>query len=563
MRHRAAHVGAFLDLSVILRMVDMARLIVTCSDKNPCQVIMRDDVLTIGRGEENELVLDDEFASRDHAEVRFEGGRYILKDLASTNGTRVNGELVIEKELAEGDRITIGRHELVLHYTDGEPTEASANTVGTAANVQADVERIKAYMHSVGEKLSLMTDAERLRDSTPTELTDQNILTISKAYRRLEALYEAARLVVSQFDLKRRLERILDSAIRVTGADRGFIVLLDEADGSLRTEVAREMGSDVAEGSPSMSIASRSAIDGELMLVEDALQDVRFSTRASVILGQIRSAMSVPLKVEDRILGSIYVDSRSLEHRFTGEDLELFEAVASQSAIAIENAQLTEKMIEEERRRSNLERFLSPRVVDEVIRSPGVIELGGTKQEVTALFSDIRGFTGLAERMPPANVVAFLNEYFTEMAEVIFRHDGTLDKYVGDEIMAVFGAPVCIPDHSLCAVTVALEMQQGLRSMRETWLKEDRPSFQIGIGVATGTAIAGYVGSPKRMEFTAIGDIVNVGRRLCARAQPGQILVCEKVAEGVSEQVDMRPLGPMVLKGKEKPVSVYEVLGLK
>jgi adenylate cyclase len=182
---------------------------------------------------------------------------------------------------------------------------------------------------------------------------------------------------------------------------------------------------------------------------------------------------------------------------------------------------------------------------------------------VTALFSDIRGFTGLAERMAPADVVALLNEYFTEMAEIIFRHDGTLDKYVGDEIMAVFGTPVCVPDHSRCAVTVALEMQHALCSLRETWLKENKPAFQIGIGIASGTAIAGYVGSPKRMEFTAIGDIVNVGRRLCANAQPGQILVCEKIAERVSEQVTVKPLGPIVLKGREKPVSVYEVLGPK
>jgi len=541
----------------------MARLIVSCGDRDPYDVTLTHDVLTIGRGEKNRLVLDDEFASREHAEVRFDGGKYVLRDLASTNGTRVNGELVPEKELAEGDRITIGRHDLVIRYIQGEPAQASAQAGATTSDVQADVQRIKEYMDSVGEKLSLMTDAERLRDSTPTELTDQNMVTISKAYRRLEALYEAARLVVSQFDLKKRLERILDGAIRVTGADRGFILLVDAIDGRLRTEVAREMGSDVAKGSPSISIASRSAIHGELVLVEDALQDPRFSTRHSVILGQIRSAMSVPLKVEHRVLGSIYVDSRNEHHRFTEEDLELFEAVASQSAIAIENAQLTERMIEEERRRANLERFLSPRVVDQVLRSPGVIELGGTKQEVTALFSDIRGFTGLAEKMSPADVVSFLNEYFTEMAEVIFRHDGTLDKYVGDEIMAVFGTPVSAPGHSLRAVTVAVEMQQGLCSMREMWLNANRAVFQIGIGIAAGTAIAGYVGSPKRMEFTAIGDIVNIGRRLCARAEPGQILVCENVAGAVSEQVAMRPLGPMVLKGKEKPVSVYEVLGLK
>jgi adenylate cyclase len=388
-------------------------------------------------------------------------------------------------------------------------------------------------------------------------------MAISKAYRRLEALYEASRLVVSELDLKKRLESILDGAIKVTGADRGFIVLLNEDDGSLSTEVAREMGADAATGSPSMGIASRSALQGELVIAEDALQDERFSSRQSVILGQIRSAMSVPLKVEERILGSIYVDSRDPRHKFTPEDLELFEAVASQSAIAIENVRLTEKMIEEERRRNNLERFLSPRVVDEVISKEGTIELGGTKREIAALFSDIRGFTGLAEKMAPVDVVSMLNEYFTEMAEVIFQHDGTLDKYVGDEIMAVFGAPVQAHDHAVRAVKVALEMQKSLRLMRERWTGSGQPAFEIGIGVATGTAIAGYIGSPRRMEFTAIGDIVNVARRLCSQAEPGQVLACGETFERLGEIVSGRALGPILLKGKEIPVSVHEVLGVR
>jgi adenylate cyclase len=541
----------------------MARLVVSCGDEKPRHVIVRDDaVLVMGRGEENGLVLEDDFASRNHAELRFEGDKYIVKDLGSTNGTYVNDKPITEKELVDGDKITIGRHDIVFHCTDEDPCEPTV-AIRTTSNVEEDVERIKHTMASVGERLSLMAGADSGVDESPTKVAGHNMVTIGKAYRRLEVLYEAARLAVSELDLSKRLELIMDSAIRVTGADRGFIVLVDEEGGSLRIETARKMGSDAAQGSPSMGIASRSAIHGELMLVEDALQDVRFSSRESVILGQIHCAMSVPLKVEERILGSIYVDSRRLDHCFGHEDLELFEALASQSAIAIENAQLTEKMIEEERRRCNMERFLSPRVVEQVICSPGAIELGGTKQEITALFSDIRGFTGLAERMPPGEVVSLLNEYFTDMAEVIFRHEGTLDKYVGDEIMAVFGAPVSFPGHSLRAATVALEMQQELCSMRERWVKSNRPAFEVGIGIATGTAIAGYVGSPKRMEFTSIGDIVNVARRLCGKAEPGQILVCEKVSENISEHVNMRSLGPVVLKGKEKEVSVYEVLGLK
>ena len=541
----------------------MAQLLVSYRNRKRRRVALRQTVLTIGRAEDSGLVLSDEFVSTKHAELRLENRKLVLIDLGSTNGTLVNGKPVERKELAEGDKITIGHYDLVFTLVDG-PWQQAAGTATTAANASADVARIKQQMSSVGERLTMMVRRPDVQDSSIEELADPtNIMAIGKAYRRLEALYEASRLAVSELDLKKRLEAILDSAIKVTGADRGFIVLVNEDDGSLSTEVARKMGRDAATSSPSMGIASRSAIDGELVIAEDALHDDRFSSRQSVILSQIRSAMSVPLKVEDRILGSIYVDSRDPNHKFAPEDLELFEAVASQSAIAIENVRLTERMIEEERRRNNLERFLSPRVVDEVINKEGSIELGGTKQEIAALFSDIRGFTGLAERMSPTDVVSMLNEYFTEMAEVIFLHDGTLDKYVGDEIMAVFGAPVQAHDHAVRAVKVALEMQHVLCPMRERWSRSGRPTFDVGIGVATGTAIAGYIGSPRRMEFTAIGDIVNVARRLCSKAEPGQILACGETFHKLGEKVSGRPLGPILLKGKKKPVSVHEVLGVK
>jgi len=543
-------------------MCHVAELIVSSQNSTPRHVIIPATVLTIGRGESNGLVLDDQFVSGCHAEVRLQGSAYMLKDLGSTNGTLVNGKQVVERELAEGDTITIGRHTLVFRCVEGEPAE-SAEAAGSAQTVEENVSQIKNNMRSVGERLTLMAQSRKAPETETAALTEPNILTISKAYRRLEALYEACRLVVSELDLKKRLESILDAAIQVTGADRGFIILVNEADGRLQTEVAREMGVDATAGSPSMSIASRSALHGELMLVEDALQDAQLSSRESVILGRIRSAMSVPLRVDEKILGSVYVDSRRPEHRFTHEDLELFEAVASQSAIAIENAKLTERMIEEERRRTNLGLFLSPRVVEEVIRRQGTIELGGTKREITTLFCDIRGFTGIAERMAPADVVSMLNEYFTTMADVIFRYDGTIDKYMGDEIMAVFGAPMYAEDHALRAVKVALEMNRELRSMHERCAESSRPLFQIGIGMTTGSALAGYIGSPKRMEFTAIGDIVNVAKRLCEHAQPGQILVCAETFERVKDDVATKPLGEIFLKGKEKPVLTYEVLDVK
>jgi len=327
--------------------------------------------------------------------------------------------------------------------------------------------------------------------------------------------------------------------------------------------VARQMGQDLQAESPSMGIAGRAAIDGEPVLMNGAMEDSPFSGRESIIRQQIASAMCVPLKVEDRIFGSFYLDTRRIGHRFVEEDLELFASLAAQSALTIENSRLYEQAIEAEKKRSNLGRFLSPAIVDMVMREDAALELGGARRVVTTMFCDIRGFTLIAERTTPDQLVSLLNEHFTAMTEIIFRFHGTLDKFIGDEIMAVFGAPLSAPDDARRAICAALAMQEANAQLNQRRAAERQPVFEVGIGIDTGDVIAGYVGSPDRMEFTVVGDRVNTARRLCSLAGPGQVVVGESTFQLVRHEVEVRTIGTVLLKGKETPVHAFEIVRFK
>jgi adenylate cyclase len=240
---------------------------------------------------------------------------------------------------------------------------------------------------------------------------------------------------------------------------------------------------------------------------------------------------------------------------------------ANQAAIAIENAQLYTKVKEEERIRERLQRFFSPGVVGKIMSDEKTISLGGENRTATILFSDIRGFTSLTEKMKTVTSVEILNDFLSAMSEEVFLHEGTLDKYIGDCVMAIFGAPVPHPDDALRAIKAALGMKKRVHGLKEQWRdKLDvsmREVFEIGIGIHTGEVIAGNVGSTKRMEYTVVGTAVNLASRLENIAKPGQILISRSTYACTAEHIEARKLPPVELKNISRPVEVYEVIGLK
>lgn len=241
-------------------------------------------------------------------------------------------------------------------------------------------------------------------------------------------------------------------------------------------------------------------------------------------------------------------------------DLDLLTALANYAAIGIEQARLNEKIKEEIKRRSQLERYHSPAVINRILTySSTDSSIEAQDLDVSVLFSDIVGFTGLSEKMEPHRVALILNEYFSEMTDIIFRYDGTLDKFIGDAIMAVFGAPLAMPDHALRAVKTALEMRERLRQMNEE--KFGKNKINIRIGINTGRVVAGDIGSPKRIEYTVLGNTVNIASRLESTiARPGQIVVGEATYHIIRDLFVMEPVGEFNLRGMENLITVYEVL---
>ena len=213
--------------------------------------------------------------------------------------------------------------------------------------------------------------------------------------------------------------------------------------------------------------------------------------------------------------------------------------------------------------RSTFQRYVAPEIVSELLSKSETINLGGARRRITVLFADIRGFTRISESLPPEEVVQLLNESLSVIVDAIFRYKGTLDKFIGDCVMAVFGAPLFQEDQELMAVKASLKIREKMVEVSKRWSSKVGVKIEIGIGINSGEAIIGNIGTLKRMDYTAIGDTVNLAERLEEKAKPGQILISENSCQPISGKIISQPQPPAIIKGKSKPIVVYEVIGLK
>lgn len=261
----------------------------------------------------------------------------------------------------------------------------------------------------------------------------------------------------------------------------------------------------------------------------------------------------------DRILGLLYVDSVTAANSFSDEDLQFLVAFSGLVAIGIRNSRYADQVKREALVRSNFERYFAPNIAAEIAQQEVAVPLGGDRRPITVLFSDIRGFTSMAESMGPDAIAQLLTEYFSEMVEIIFEHGGTLDKFVGDAIMALWGAPIAHADDADRALRAAVAMQRGVARLNEQWALAGRPEIGVGIGINYGEVFAGNIGSHRRLEYTVIGDAVNVANRLCSEAGPGEILVSEALCQVVKDRADYEYLPAMALRGRTRSVQVYRL----
>jgi adenylate cyclase len=500
---------------------------------------------TIGRTEENTFRVLHMSLSRRHARLERTGERVVLVDLGSKNGTLVNGIRVDRYELREGDTFQCGDVLFKLVQSAGAIEPTFIQTLQTRFSPPSMEELLEQ------ERGSGTFSALKVRHTRAGE---------TRSAEKLQVLLKVSQLLSSAGPIDGLMERIAQLVIQILEVDRVVILLADPASGELRPRVARFLSSEVTSGAYySQHVVEYVRTHSVAALFADAWQDPRLSGADSVMLQSIRSAMCVPLKPQDAVLGVLYVDNLARVNGFTEEDLEFLTAFGNQAAIALENSMLSQRLAEEASLRTNYLRFFPPTVIKKLQSAPAA-PLDIVETEVTILFSDISGFTSLSSTLHPRQVVDLLNDYFPVMADIVFRYEGTLEKYIGDALMAVWGAPFSQPDDADRALRAAVEMQRALEGLNDRWQADGRPVFQIHVGLNTGRVAAGNIGSELYLQYATIGDATNVASRICEATGPGQICLSEATHQKLVERAwPMTKLPDVKVKGKQEPLTLYRV----
>ena len=372
-------------------------------------------------------------------------------------------------------------------------------------------------------------------------------------------LYELARDLSSSLELDVVLEKVMDRVISLMKASRGFIVLVDPVDGTLSVRFAR------GESDPEKALqflGSRTVIEqvvktGQAVVSTDASLDDRFKGQQSVILQNLRSIIAVPLVTKGKVIGAVYVDNPFRASIFEEADKEFLQAISDLAAIAIDNARQYERS---EFLRQVFEAHVNKQVTDYVLTRSGrgLRFLPGERREVTMLNSDIAGFSNLSQTMDAEELVRFLNDYFQRMIRVVLDYGGNIDKFQGDGMLVVFGAPNPIHDHAERALQSALAMVREVDRFNREQMLSGRPAIKVGMGLDTGEVVAGHVGSDDRMEFTLIGVPVNNSAYL-SKIRPARVLMSETTRARLPNGFQVADFEPMVLKGGSRPQPIFEL----
>ncbi len=582
---------------------------------------------TLGRHPSNTIQLLDKIVSKEHCIIDQHGNGFILKDLGSLNGTYINGQRVVGQQvLNHGDDIALGSTRARYDDGSGLPQSmlqpgAGAGAAAAAPSAPQPPAQPPAWQpaapvapagpssmphtHQAPQPqfqpvagpsgtapmpaapgISPVGGVPDLSEATRTrvDVSDQaraigtqiaatqkgflphaeisgNQEQLAADYERLRLSYELSREIALEPDLPSLLNKILMTMFKFVRADRGVIFLMSE--GQLLPGASLRRDGTNAPIKVSSTILNHVVKERATALTHDAAMDFAASKGKSMILNRISSAIVAPLLHNDEILGVLWLDSESLA-QFQQKDMEVVTSIAGQAAMFIEMNNLARKIEQEIVARERFSRLLSPNVAEKVMSGELDVKQGGhLVKECTVYNSDIRGFTTMSEGANPEQIVDMLNEYFEHMVECLFKYDGTLDKFMGDGIMALWGAPVVQPDDAERSVACALEQMELLGQFNRGRMDKNLPPLAVGIGIHSGPVVAGYIGSSKALSYTVIGDTANTSARLCGVATSGQILVSEATLNQLSGKFEYEELPAAKLKGKEKPFKRYNIVSTK
>jgi class 3 adenylate cyclase len=360
--------------------------------------------------------------------------------------------------------------------------------------------------------------------------------------KELETIYRIDHIRDQNLAFDDLLNVVLQEVCKVIAGEVGFTLLYDQAGKKL--ELRASTDSDLFKISDHYELIHQVA--------NEALHKTRLVYNND--LGErLRSLMCLPLILNDEIIGVLGVANQQNGRGFSSEDRRLLQAIGSQIDTAIFES------LERRRLRQVLGRSVDPRVMERLLANRNTEFLKGERAILSVLYADLRGSTNLAEQTDPELLVGFINHYLAQMTEIILANEGTLDKFVGDEVMALFGAPFPQADHALRAVRVGLEMQRAHQQVMDMWRDRAIEPAPIGVGIATGELIAGEMGSPQRSDYTVIGKAANLGARICSAASAGEVLVSEQTYELIRDAVEAEPVTGLHFKGISRDVTVYRI----
>jgi adenylate cyclase len=390
---------------------------------------------------------------------------------------------------------------------------------------------------------------------------DRPAATIGSDRDRL--LFALAAELTSSLDLDIVLNRTMDQVIELMNAARGFIVLVDPA-GTLEVRTSRNETSETEQREflGSKAVIEKVVATGQAVLATDATADDRFKGRDSVILQNLRSIVAVPLIAQGQVMGAVYCDNPFRSGIFGEQDKEFLQAIAHQAAIAIENArlytELKSELRESDRLRATFERYVNKQVMERVLAEPEGGFLAGERLRVTMLATDIAGFSTLSRELAAEDLVRLLNDYFRGVVDIVIDHGGNIDKFQGDGLLAVFGAPVPLADSPHRAVAATRALIKHLAHFNRRRAQAGRAPLEVGMGLDTGSVVAGNVGTDRRLEYTLIGVPVNNAAYL-SKMRPAAVLLSHNTFEELGGTESAVERAPIALKGTTRKFPIYQL----
>ncbi len=502
----------------------------------------------IGRHPKNTICFNDSAVSKYHADIVEIHGKYIFKDLSSSNGSYFN-ELKINKHIfAHGDTIRIGHNHITFDQVDDTGKDVKAlvhfeqfdENQTTEVKERIDVGELERFQpeNEVHDEHALRTDYEKLR-------LGQDLLQHIGLQRNLEVLMNTLAKQLTPMFL----------------ADRCVILLLNDS-AEFETKAVYSVETLNAPITVSRSVLKEIRSSKTAVLLSSDESEDEIAQVSSLKLMGISSVMCAPILHEDEVVGAIHLDVTTGQAGFVKKDLQLLGGISAYVAMAVANASLSEKIKKEAKMQAQFERLLSPNIVKQLISGKLSIGQSGELREVTIMFADIRGFTRMSQKSSPGNVVELLNAYFERVVQIIFKYGGTVDKFMGDGVMVLFGAPISMKHQADAAVSCALEIQAMLATWNKQRARVKKGIIPVGIGINSGEVVVGAIGSTKTMQYTCIGNAVNIASRLTGVAKAGQIIASHATMKALESKVKFKTLPPRDIKGIEGQVQAYEILKL-